>query len=103
MLRSITLQLEPTISTTKGTSASNTYNNLTTAQALGILGEALNTTISTGDTTYNASSAVFTYNSSSWLIVDDGTDDAASEMRTLCSSLSGSQVLTRLVMLRLFK
>lgn len=63
--------------TTKGTSASNTYNNLTTAQALGILGEALNTTISTGDTTYNASSAVFTYNSSSWLIVDDGTDDAS--------------------------
>ena len=37
----------------------------------------MNTTISTGDTTYNAASAVFTYNSSSWLIIDDGTDDAA--------------------------
>jgi hypothetical protein len=64
--------------TTKGTSASTTkYNNLTTAQALGILGEALNTTISTGDTTYAGGSAVFTYNSSSWLIVDAGADDAA--------------------------
>ena len=57
--------------TTEGTSASTTnYNNLTTVQAISILGDALNTTVSTGDTTYNAGSAVFTYNGSSWLIID---------------------------------